>query len=137
MTDEVRPEVEVIPPMTSDDVRLFIQMITGVVLMGATRIEFHAARWRFICTSLFTHRAYQNEQIRFIDGIEDFEHATMHIQFATDTGQVNCIIMLRQDHPATETADETMLLDSQGSSYPVPAEQSAIETPDTKIWTPN
>ena len=126
-----------VPPMGLEDVRLFIQTLTGAVMMGATRIEFHRARWRFLCTSLLIHKAYDYAQIRFIGDVEDFEHATMHLQFTTDDGQINCLLMQRQDHPDTESDVERALLDGQGPNYPIPSEPSGLEKVDQKVWLPS
>ena len=124
---------QALPDLTQEDVMALIRVITAHVLMGATRIEFHPARWRLIFRGLILHRAYDISQVRYIDGIEILDHAVCEVEFATKQGKVGCLLMQRQRHK-DETQAQSDWLDSQGGAYDVP---DLVEGMDRKIWTPS
>jgi hypothetical protein len=127
-------QVAALPSLTLEDVGAFVQVLTALAMMGSTRIEIHPARWHLIFTGLILHRAYDIHQVKYVNDIEDIEHAVMELEFATEQGKVGCLLMRRGEHHGDETLEQSDWLDSQGPCYDVP---KTIEMPDNKIWMPS
>lgn len=134
-TDSQEPQA--LPALTREDVAAFVQVLTALVMMGATRIELHPARWRLVLNGLILHRAYDINQLRYVNGIEDVDHAVMELEFATERGKVGCLLMQRASWHEDESEEQRRWLDLQGDCYDIPEEPSAIETPDKKLWLPS
>lgn len=127
-----------LPDLTREDVAAFVQVLTALVMMGATRIEIHPARWPIVFRGLILHRAYDIQQVRYVDGEESIATAVCELEFQTKQGKVGCMLMQRRPRERDdETKQQAYWLDSQGLCYDVPEEPSAIETADKKLWLPS
>jgi len=125
-----------VPELTREDVHAFVQVLTALCMMGSTRIEIHPERWPLIFRGLILHRAFDIEQVYYVDGKEDFDHAVMHLEFSTERGKVGCLLTMRGVH-AGESDEQRKILDDQGQFYDVPEEPKLIEGADKKIWLPS
>lgn len=111
---------EELPLMSAGEVRMFIGSLTGLVLMGVTRLEFHPARWPMVFNSLIKHRAIDLDQVRWLDDVEDMDHALIMVQLGTgDDQHVFSLLRQRGDHD-DETVGERAAIDA--SAYPGPAD---------------
>lgn len=138
-SDRIEEPMDELPSLTKEDVGAFIQVLTAIVMMGSTRIEIHPARWPLIFKGLILHRAYDINQLRYVNGIEDVDHAVMELEFSTKQGQIGCMLMRRPDgERPDETEKQRYWLDTQGPAYDVPEEPSLVEgAPEKKIWMPS
>ena len=111
-----------LPPMTEGDMQIFVQFLTGAVMWGATRIEFHPERWRLLLDNMLHHRAYPADKLHWMSPKKgddsDYGRIAIPLAFTIEGGMLTCMLMQRQEH--TDEGEHEEVISGQGPVYPVP-----------------